>query len=211
MRATLTFDAARQGSVTLQLQWDMYPAWIDVARVESERAKAARLANPGPDGDADFVESLYLEMKHSMMCISAVAFALEAFSNSVRVNYASVGAPRAKRSAAARVQETLTSAFRVPNHLSKNMRATMRDVFDIRNRAVHPPIGFVDPVMHPDWPIAVEPSFARFSSANAATALTALERLLPYLLANPRPGSEDWSLWCAGALIRLKQSQGAYI
>lgn len=204
--ATMTVDADGRGSMTLQLQWDMYPAWLDVARFELTRAEQARASNPGPDSSADFIRGMNVEMAHAMTSICAVAFALEAFSSSVRAHHATPIALGAKSTAAARIQATLTSAFRVPNHLSKGMRVTVGQIFQLRNKAVHPPIGFVDPVRHPVWPVAVEQSFYNFSVENAAKAVASIEEMIPYLLGHPRSGSEDWLKWCEGALVRLGQA-----
>ncbi|HWL78112.1 hypothetical protein [Microbacterium sp.] len=197
---TISLDGG-QHTLRLQVQWDMFAAWLDIAERARDAAVAARAANPGPDHPEEFTTSLDEELRYAMTSICASAFALEAFSNSVRVHLPET--PQLPDGAARRVRHVLHTGFDLPNETAKSLRAPFAMIFRLRNDAVHPPAGFVDPIRHPDFPLSIEPSYVKFREENARNALQVARDIITFALARPRRKYPELARWAESALNNL--------
>ena len=156
------------GAVSLDhydLRWDIWPEWLGIAQTELALAEAARATNPG--AGSNFGDALHVELRHAMTSVCAVAFALEAFTNSVvyhQPHTAEGFASDAEVGAASRMSQVWVRAFKLDNGSSKSTNTTLHEVFDFRNAGVHSSAGFTEPHIHPVFPFAVEARFARFRS-----------------------------------------------
>ncbi|MUK01632.1 hypothetical protein GM708_06635 [Vibrio cholerae] len=200
-------DAVNLAAMTVRSE--VWPQWLTIARDELASARVARDSNPGPIADASFDKALLYEYRSAMVCICAVAFMLEAFSNSVAVRYPShsqATSPTAEGnqlSASARCHQIWTSAFRLTNVNSANTKKTLEQIFKARNAAVHASAGFVDPVQHPVYQVALEGRYVTYTVENASSVYTAAIDALDHLLDHPRGGTAEWSAWCEAMRTRL--------
>ena len=197
---TLRIDDGGQPQLDLglvEVRNDMWPTWLGVARQQRDLARSARDANPGQGtgDDEAFGDALKAEYRAALISMCAAAFTLEAFANSVHHHVPASKTPG--RSADARIHQTLCRAFKLTNDQSRKIRATMQQVFRFRDRAVHPPAGFVQPTAHPVYRVGLEPSYAIFRVENAETACAFVHQVLWVCLRNPRRPSEDFGKWCA--------------
>lgn len=179
----------------IEVRYDMWPTWFTIAKQQRDIARAARDSNPGQAIDNKvFNDTLNTEYRAALTSICAAAFTLEAFANSVHHHM-----PASKvsgRSADARIHQTLCRAFRLTNDQSKQFRSMLQQVFRSRDRAVHPPAGFVQPVGHPHFRVGLEPSFVIFRVENAETSCVFLNDALKVCFGNPRRGSDEFEKWC---------------
>lgn len=201
-------DAAlHPGRVTVRSE--VWPQWLITAREELASARDARDANPGLDAVSEFDNAVLHEYRSAMICICAVAFTLEAFTNSVVARYPHVQRPSIVRSnggqssAAARHHQIWTGAFRLTNTNSANTKNTLKQIFALRNAAVHASADFVDPVGHPVFRVALEGRFVTYTVENATDAYMAAVDALEHLLGRPRGEAPEWLAWCAAMSTRL--------
>jgi hypothetical protein len=192
----------------IELRTDIWPQWLVIARDEMELARAARDANPGMTGDEDseFSKLLQREMRHSMTSICAIAFAFEAFANSVVHNLPeAANSVLPKTSAARRVHEIMRSGFKMSNKGSSAVAKTMREIFVLRNKAVHSSAAFAQPVQHPVFPAGFEPRLIMYRVENAETAYKFARDVLEQLPARARGSNAEWLAWCETIPVMLSE------
>lgn len=214
LRMQLTYDANGNALSLdkLAVRSDIWPHWLQIADDELTGARVARDSNPGPDGNEQFDSAIVNEYRRAMVSICAVAFTFEAFTRSV-VEYfpngREVNRPpdidnKSHRSgAAARFHQVWIRAFRLSNTNSANTKGTLKQVFLLRNEAVHPPAEFANPVNHATYPVALEKRFLVYSVENAERAYGAACDALSHLLERPRGDDPAWIEWCAAMSVRL--------
>lgn len=190
-------------TATAEVRLDVWPHWLSIAHQSRDDTAAARSGNPAANEQPAFGTAIELEMRHAMVCICAVAFTLEAFTNSVIHHQPHVwqrpttSAPARKTSADGRIHQVWSRAFKLNNEQAKGVRTALQQIFRFRDQAVHPAVAFVEPGPHGVYPVSVHPRFAMFRLENADTAVRFTTDVLPYLLANPRGTDTDWLEWCA--------------
>lgn len=195
----LTIDQNGVAIGSMQLRTDMWPQWLVIAKDEMHRARAAREANPGMNGqdDAVFSKLLQREMRHSMTSICAIAFAFEAFANSIVQNLPDAAQyVMPESSAATRVHLILRSGFKIGNQGSKAVARALKEIFLFRNKAVHSSAAFADAVKHPVFPAGFEPRMLMYRVENAETAYAFARDVLDQLPPLARGTSTDWLAWC---------------
>ncbi len=175
---------------------DVWPSWLAIAKQQRDLARVARDSNPGTQGDPnEFGDAMKAEHRAAMVSMTAAAFTMEAFASSVHhfMPASKVGA----RSADARIHQTLCRTFRFSNTQSKLFRTTLQQVFRFRDRAVHPPATFAEPVGHPYFRVGMERSSVIFRVENAETSCAFVHQVVWHCLHKPR-GSDEFEAWCAG-------------
>lgn len=214
LRMQFTYDASDNAPSPgkLAVRSDVWPHWLQIAGDEQRGARVARDANPGPDGNEQFDRAILNEYRRAMVSICAVAFTFEAFTNSVAEYFPDVRAAnrppdtndKSHRSgAAARFHQVWLRAFRLSNTNSANTKGTLKQVFRLRNEAVHPPAEFAEPANHATYPVALEKRFLVYSVENAELAYGAACDALSHLLGRPRGEDPAWIEWCAAMSERL--------
>lgn len=196
-------DGSDSTSAQAEVRSDVWPDWLFIAREARDQAAAARATNPMANVQPELGQALRREMLYGMTCICAIAFTLEAFTNSVvhhqpqtRPPGPTLGSGNRKMSADGRIHQVWNRAFRLPNSTAKAVRVPLQQIFRYRDQAVHPAVAFVAPTRHAVLPVDVHPRYAMFRTENADTAVTFVEQALPYLMEHPRGTDGDWLEWC---------------
>ncbi len=201
---TLPLDGSAPPSVTLEMAFDVWPLWFDIALdhldVARESHEALLAAISG--GDSNAVRHLEPECRASMVAMSACAFAVDAFYSSVQelapIERALLTKWDENRLARyKRIAEVLRLAFRIGNESMGIVRDVLRQVFAFRDCAVHPPGNFRQPVLHPELATGVEWRFVAFRHDNAREALRSSLSIIAQLLPKVREENAPLADWAA--------------
>lgn len=193
---TIDLESGDIGPVLVELRTDLWPYWLEAARSARHTAVMEREGNPGPsgsDGNA-FGSALQRELTAGMTAICACAFVFEGFRNSVVHQVSSAAVPA--KSTAGRVHQTLVRAFDLTNEQSAELRRALRDLFRLRNEAVHPSSDFAPPLGHPVFGTGMDRRFVEFSTEQADQIVQFTEGALGFLLHRPRARHADLIAWC---------------
>jgi hypothetical protein len=131
-----------------------------------------------------------------MIAVAGAAFAVDAF-------YASVveHAPETKARSRARIAsifETMKLAFTLRRAQQTLLHEQLTVLFRLRGAAVHPPAGWVEPVLHPVFNVGVEPRFIHYGVENATQAHRLAHRMFWVCLRCPRRKHKELVSWCDG-------------
>lgn len=168
-------DGNINSSLTLHVRFDVCPTWIELALRHLAAANEARAnrqaAWAGTDEEAK-AAALEREFEASMQAVMAAAIALDAFYAMIQPNVAVpptlVERWRTGRTARfSQVTEIVRRAFRLKPKCTANLRANLKEIFRIRDLAVHPSGKIEAPIYHPELDVGVEWRFAYFSASNA--------------------------------------------
>jgi hypothetical protein len=162
-------------SLTMHVHFDVCPTWIELSRVHTHSARRARAHREkvwaGDDQDAK-AAALEREFEHSMQAIMASAIALDAFY-SVLIQHLHLPPSTLQKwrtnrtSRSSQVAEVIRRAFSLKPDGVKVLRNNVREIYRIRDLAVHPSGKVQAPVYHPELDVGVEWRFAYFRSENA--------------------------------------------
>jgi hypothetical protein len=192
-------DGRISGHLTLHVAYDVVPIWFKIALQSLRAAEAAeviRKAAWATDDADEKLRSLEQECAVSMQCITAVAIALDALYSQIKSRVPSVTAElvqtwrRNKTPRYAQVFEVLQRGFKPNQAYTKKLRAFLKDVFKLRDFAVHPHAEMRAPVLHPELCIMIEGRFASFKAENARTCANSLKFILLDLAAKSKPTIE---------------------
>lgn len=163
--------------VQVVVRLDTWQHWLRIAGAntfESHEAHKLLLDAVATGDEAKKGTALQAEFQAAMVAISSAAFALDAFSATVKKRLpplpdveAAWRKNRTKRPA--RIAETLRRAF-ILGRLGQRLDKAVSEIFRFRDWAVHPPAEFQSPTRHPDLGVGVEWRFVAFSSSNAVVA-----------------------------------------
>lgn len=186
--------------IQVEIRTDIWQHWMALAVRHAAEARGARATNLGIDA-VDFNEALVAEPQESLIAVSAAAFALEAFRESVLHHVPS--ARIAADSADGRIHQSLIHAFVFPQAAAKAWRQDLKQVFRLRDSAVHPSAAFATPGLHSAYPVAMDSKYLKYSCENGTTVARMAWRLIQHCLRNPRATHAELSAWCEGALDYL--------
>lgn len=192
-----------QKPITAEVRTDTWPHWIAVARASNDQAASARADGISAGPDEDFRRALELEFRVSMTSVCASAFALDAFYGSTVFH-----APEARTTSKNRhgtILETLKRAYRFNGEQQNAAHDGLRQIFDLRRKAVHPDAEFEKPVGHPVFGLAVDPRFLWFRMENAITALRIAHQLIWFCLNRPKPQHSALTEWTKAALTLITE------
>jgi hypothetical protein len=190
-----------QEPITAEVRTDTWPAWLVVAQESREQAQAAREAGVAAGPNPEFVTALKAEFRASMTSLCASAFALDAFYGSTLSHVPD--ARIAARNRHGTILETLKRAYLLDRH-QQEFHDGLRQVFNLRRRAVHPEAEFEKFVQHPIFGVGVDPRFVAFRVENADTALVIAHRMISFCLNNPKPEHGQLVEWTVPALDLLE-------
>lgn len=201
------FVVDRDGaSARVELSIDMWPYWVDIAMDQVLLAHSAReqLLAAITDGDGNAKgKALIEECKASMVAISACAFAIEAFYDSVTerttIQPSLAEAWKTSKPARhARIHQTFARAFLLTNERSKEIRHSLQQIFNFRNQSVHPSAAFTAPTLHPILNVGVERRFCLFRLENAHSVTKHSIAQIRHLVERPRSAKAEMMEWCEG-------------
>ncbi len=181
--------------VTAEVRMDMWPRWIAVAQDSRDRAEEARAAAVAAGPNSDFIDALWAEFQASMTSLCASAFALDAFYSST-VSHAPT-ARIAARNRHGTIMETLKRAYALRGH--REIHEGLRQVFELRRKAVHPDAEFEEFVRHPVFGLGLDPRLVWYRIENADTALLIAHRIVSFCLDNPKPQHTELVGWTKAA------------
>lgn len=189
-------------TLTLHVSLDVWPYWLSLATRHARDAELARSALIAAGEDASARQTaLEAEFSAGMQAAVCAAVAVDAFFAVVKDKsdfpHALTLTWRKKKTGRFRqVAEVLRRAFKIGPKTSASVRILLRELFQLRDRAVHPDAAFSHPMHHPVLGVATEWRFVVFRHENAkamvGNALTLISRLLA--LPNPKyPALVTWS------------------
>lgn len=174
----LTIRVGEDGRVdagfTLHVHFDVCPTWVELAQNHLTRAVTAgaarQVAWAGADENAK-AATLELKFEASMQAVMAAAVSIDAF---YAILQPLVALPalierwRTGRTARyAQVAEVLRRAFRLNGEGAARLRENLKDIYRLRDLAVHPSGTLEAPIAHPEIGVDVEWRFVYFRLANA--------------------------------------------
>lgn len=186
----LTLKMGRDGKVSsdlvIHVRFDVCPTWTEIAlrHLGDARAAAEQRAAAWQDGTPDEqAAALDREFECSMQAIMAAAIAVDAFFAMVKPH---VNLPpslvtrwRDRRTARySQVTEVLRRVFRLRPAGVQALRTNLKEIYRLRDLAVHPSGKIEAPVLHPELGVGVEWRFAYFRAANAETLVNAATWIL---------------------------------
>jgi hypothetical protein len=205
----LTISLNEDGSLStsnpkVEMGFDLWPYWLDIAADHAETA-LSHASDLGRLSGQEMPQAALLadECRAGMVSIAASAFALDSFYDAVS-SQRDMGGFNRKWAAArtprhSRITELLHQTFAVGNPEGKDLARMIREIFTLRDRAVHPSGEFEAPVRHPLITPAVPWPYLAFNAANARQALLNVAGVMYYCMKHPRRTFPAIVTWSEGA------------
>ena len=168
-------DGQLDANPTIHVRFDVCPTWIQLANQHRDAALAARVARQaawgGTDEDAKAV-ALEREFEASMQATMAAAIAIDAFHAILQphVSLPPSMVERWRKGRTARysqVTEVIRRAFRLKPKGVAVLKERLKEIYRIRDLAVHPSGRIGEPLVHPELGVGVEWRFTLFRGVNA--------------------------------------------
>jgi hypothetical protein len=179
-------DGRLKGNLVLHVRFDVCPTWVELALRHLDDAKAKRAARDiawlGTD-EQEKAAALEREFESSMQAVMAAAIALDAFysimQTHVKLPPQLVTQWRTKRTPRySQVAEILRRAFQLKPKGTAVLRQELKEIYRLRNLAVHPSGKIEAPILHPEIKVGVEWRFAYFCAHNAELIVNAATGIL---------------------------------
>lgn len=191
-----------------EVRIELWPMWLRLAEESAASSSAARFTNPGPDDRKRFDADLVDELRHAMTAISAAAFTLEAFTASLLDTEPAVRPPEPRKDQRTpqhkKVAEAWGRAFQLSSADLCAARTDLKQIFHLRNQAVHVKSEFVTPGMNDYFQVALHPLFLWFSHGNATATVQRTRNLLTQAIRTPRERHESIVRWASAQLPLLQ-------
>ncbi len=190
------FDDAlgtRKMSATMSLHYDVVGVWI---RTALNSLRTARLAwksakeRISVNVDDVAVELLETDFQHSMIVVVGFAISVDAFY--ARLSQFN-GSPHAKsgnlRKAPryAQVAEQFRLSYKVDNKIFSSIRLALKQLYELRDQAVHPSGKLAPAVLYPEIDRGVEVRFERFRSKVVSVVAQDSMNIIDYLTNKSEP------------------------
>jgi hypothetical protein len=213
----LTFGIGADGkptaNVTLHVRFDVCPTWVDLALRHLDDARAKRTIRERAWAEAnndDKAAALEREFEASMQAIMAAAIAIDAFYSllqpHVRLPPSFLTRWRAGRTPRySQVAEVLRRAFHLKPKGTAALRRDLREIYRLRDLAVHPSGTIEAPILHPEINVGVEWRFACFRAHNAELTVNAATWILWDLAHNGKPKDTKIQEYVGALRQRLTQ------
>lgn len=188
-------DGKATSSLTLHVRFDVCPTWIELALRHLADANEKRIARAAAwTGTNEELKAVTLEREFeaSMQAIMAAAISIDAFYSliqpQVQLPPSLVEGWRTKRTARySQVTEVIRRAFGLKSKGTAALRQNLKEIFRLRDLAVHPSGKIEAPILHPEIEVGVEWRFAMFRAYNAELAVNAATGMLWNLAHNGKP------------------------
>ncbi|MBZ5524318.1 MAG: hypothetical protein LAP21_18940 [Acidobacteriia bacterium] len=163
------------GNLILHVRFDVCPTWTELALRHLDDAKARRTAREiawAGTNEEEKAASLEREFEASMQAVMAAAIALDAFYSLIQPHVqlppSLVTQWRTKRTARySQITEVLRRAFNLKPKRTAVLRQYLKEIYRLRDLAVHPSGKIQAPILHPEINVGVEWRFAYFRAHNA--------------------------------------------
>lgn len=188
-------DGNATSSLTLHVRFDVCPTWIELALrhlADANEKRIARAAAWAGTNEEIKAASLEREFEASMQAIMAAAISIDAFYSLIRPQVqlppSLVERWRTKRTARySQVTEVIRRAFALKPKNAAVLRQNLKEIFRLRDLAVHPSGKIESPILHPEINAEVEWRFAVFCAHNAELTVHAATGMLWDLAHNGKP------------------------
>lgn len=208
----------KSSDVTLDLAQDVTPFWLEIALGHCEEAKAhhaavherVRIAE-----DQELADALEAEFKSSMQACVAAAVGIDAFYGRVKefvdMPPATIAAWQDNRTARhAQIAEVLRRGFRIPSSKMAVLKQLLKEVFEWRDLAVHPPPEPDRPVLRPDLHLGLEWRFVTFRLYNARVITKLCISVVWQCSGAPRTRYAGLEKYCKGIRAKVEPIQSKY-
>jgi hypothetical protein len=199
-------------SLMFHVRFDVCPTWCELA-VRHLADAAARRAHlmavwTGTD-EIQKASALEREFEASMQAIMAAAIAWDAFYSVVKTH---VNLPpsliqqwRDKRTARyAQITEVVRRGFKLKPRGTALLRQNLKEIYRLRDLAVHPSGKIEAPILHPELSVGVEWRFAHFRVQNAEVVVNATTGMLWDLAHGGKPTCAELVTYMNALCERLK-------
>lgn len=188
-------DGKVTSSLTLHVRFDVCPKWIELAlrhRADANEKRIARAAAWAGTNEEFKAATLEQEFEASMQAIMAAAISIDAFYSLIQPHVqlppSLVERWRTERTARySQVTEVIRRAFHLKPKGTAALRHNLKEIFRLRDLAVHPSGKIEAPILHPEIGVGVEWRFAVFRAHNAELAVNAATGMLWDLAHNGKP------------------------
>jgi len=179
-------DGNFTGNLTLHVRFDVCPTWVELSLRHLEEAKAKRAdrvaAWIGTNENLK-ASTLEREFEASMQAILSAAIAIDAFYSIMQTHVmlppSLLDRWRTKRTSRySQVTEVLRRAFQLKTKGTTALRQNLKEIYRLRDLAVHPSGKIEVPILHPELNVGVEWRFAYFRTKNAELVVNAATWIL---------------------------------
>jgi hypothetical protein len=206
-------DGNVPGNLILHVQFDVCPTWTELSLRHLEEAKtnrAAREAAWAGTDEAQKAATLEREFEASIQAIMAAAIAIDAFyaliKTHVQLPPSLVERWRTNRTPRySQVTEVLRRAFHLKPKGAAALRQNLKEIYRLRDLAVHPSGDIKAPILHPEINVGVEWRFVYFRAQNAELAVNAATWILWGLAHGGKPKDGKVVEYMAGLHQRLAE------
>lgn len=182
----ISADGNATGNLTLHVRFDVCPTWTELAlrhlNDAKVRMKTREVAWAGTN-ENEKAATLEREFEASMQAVMAAAIAIDSFyaliQTHVQLPPSLVTQWRTKRTARyTQVTEVLRRAFHLKPKGTAALRQNLKEIYRLRDLAVHPSGKIEAPILHPEINVGVEWRFAFFRAHNAELIVNAATWIL---------------------------------
>lgn len=180
------------------LRLDLWPTWLEIGCVHADQALAAgERLNPELSSQEKYT-AVTEELEAGLVAVTAFAFAFDGFYDTLRQELGPhPDQARWKKNRTARhaqVTETFRFQLKLGPTFTAQLGTVIKELFEFRNRAVHPDSKFVEPTYRPQIDSAVHPHVVTFSGPHTVQAralvLELLDRLVTRAVEQSRVGAD---------------------
>lgn len=206
-------DGNFTSSLALHVRFDVCPTWTELSLRHLQEAKA-KLADreaawAGTSEDQKAV-TLEREFEASMQAIMAAAIALDAFYSLIQTHVvlppSLVEQWRTRRTSRySQVTEVLRRAFHLKPKGTAALRQNLKEIYRLRDLAVHPSGKIEAPILHPELNVGVEWRFAYFRAQTAELVVNAATWILWDLAHEGKPKDTKIAEYMATLRQRLAE------
>jgi hypothetical protein len=197
--------------LVIHVRFDVCPTWTELAlwHLNDAKAKRDKRVAAWTSGTAEEkAGALEREFEASMQAVMAAAIAVDAFHAMVKphVNLPASLVKRWRDRRTARysqVTEVLRRAFRLRTEGAAALRQNLKEIYRLRDLAVHPSGRIEAPVLHPELGVGVEWRFAYFRAENAEQLVNAATWILWDLSNGGNPKDPEVQRYIEGLRSRL--------
>ena len=192
-------DGKLSSSLALHVHYDVCPTWLELASrhlSEAQERKLARIVAWNSDDEDAKAATMEAEFESSMQAIMAAAIAIDSFYAALRdkasIPDETVQVWRRNRTARHKqIAEVLRRAFSLIPRDCVNLRKDLKEIFRVRDMAVHPLGNVAAPVLHPELQVGVEWRFELFRADNAEAIVGAARSVVHELVAKGNPSTPE--------------------
>jgi hypothetical protein len=206
-------DGKTTGNLVLHVRFDVCPTWIELALRHRDDAKARRAARDiawtGPN-EEEKAATLEREFEASMQAVMAAAIALDAFysllQTHVKLSPGLITHWRTNRTPRySQVTEILRHAFHLTPKRTAALRRNLKEIYSLRDLAIHPSGKIEAPILHPEINVGVEWRFAYFRAHNAELIVNTATGILWELAHRGKPKDSKTQEYMAALRQRLAE------